>query len=210
MDGLATAAVVVAVWLALGGLVCLVSATFVMARWVRRLNSRNRLVPFSRTAAPLWWLWSPRLAARLHRRLCGALAPVAALVPRPRRAPGPLAELASDVVALAQATDSALVEAGGYPVLARRRALAAIEADVEAVEDLSRRLHEAAKAWTADPATDRRSRAGALAERLDAIESARRDLADLDPLSATPAPGSVLPAPDWDRPKAGRGRRLVG
>src|SRR5437762_12122342 len=54
-----------------------------LRRWVRR---RHRVNPHLPTLAPLSWLWSPFLAARLHRRLRRCVGTVDAALPRGRRA----------------------------------------------------------------------------------------------------------------------------
>jgi hypothetical protein len=56
---------VVAVFVVTTLVVCVCCA----AAAVHMLRVRNRVSPAVKTPAPLAWLWSPRAAARLHRRL---------------------------------------------------------------------------------------------------------------------------------------------
>src|SRR3954470_12798648 len=52
--------------------VVLLVVVVTLLRW--RFERRNRVSPAVRSPAPITWLWSPRYAARLHRRLHGAVA----------------------------------------------------------------------------------------------------------------------------------------
>jgi hypothetical protein len=214
MDTIAAAAAFVLVSLVVGAMVLGSVVAVVTVRGVRRLLWRNRLVPSTRTRAPLWWLWSPRAFARLHRRLCAATATVAHLLPRAKHEPGPLSELANDVLALADTTDAALVSASRLPSPARRPALTGLATDVRTVERLSARLLAAAGAWGSDPAIERARRATVLAERLDALDAARVELADLDlttsPKALERGATDSLMRPGRARLIAGRVRRLVG
>lgn len=128
------------------------------ATWARfSLRRANRVGPGRSTAtAPIPWLWSPGVAASLHRRLrtaCHLAGTVISSRPEPPRrrwpkknTPAPvdsIVELAREVVQEAVELDRELVTtswlARGLP---KAQALAALGYRVSAVEDAARRVHQ--------------------------------------------------------------------
>ncbi len=122
--------------------VALVATLLSVLLLVHRLRRRNRVSPAHPSPAPVGWLWSPRLAARLHRRLRAAVA-VARMVarrhagdPYPPRTVGLAGELEREAVAV----DHHLALLGRLPVAERRRPLAQVIADVGRIERVASRL----------------------------------------------------------------------
>jgi len=118
-----------------------------------QLSRSNRVSPDTATTAPVVWLWSPTQAAKLHRRLRGAVRPLA--IPsggrgrRGRRGgrgrrrsaqPPPHAELRQTVAAQAVAIDHHVVYASRLSRQTRRRQLHALAPQVAEIERLSLRL----------------------------------------------------------------------
>jgi hypothetical protein len=138
--------------------------------WVRhRLRRRLRIDPKVRSQAPTVWIWSPAPAARLHRRL-RAVAATARAIPA---ADGSLAQIAVDLTGGAVALEPSLIAVArarrtGRPA---RRELSAQVSDLEAT---ARRL-TALSAQRSDP-----GRAAQLRERVDALEAAHAELAEID------------------------------
>jgi hypothetical protein len=135
-----------------------------------RLRRALRIAPHRRSAVHTIWLVSLRRPARLHRRLrrVGAAArEAAALDPA-------LTPLAEDLVADAVAMEPALVaasRAGRLEPGLRHR----LSAEVVELESIARRLTALS--------TDHPERAGdviRLRDRVDALEAARREVADID------------------------------
>jgi len=122
-----------------------------LRRWVRR---RHRVNPHLPTLAPLSWLWSPFLAARLHRRLRRCVATVDEALPRGRRA---------------RRTWPALTNAADR---AHNAHLAAWE--VDEVERLAARLLSLGRLWEHDDFATRRAQD--LRDRIDALEQATREV----------------------------------
>jgi hypothetical protein len=152
-------------------------------RWVRRSNRVNPNLP---TLAPLTWLWSPFLAARLHRRLRRSVATVDEALPRGRRnrrtwpqrpragawpaltsAADQLARYAADVDAhLVQAQHAGRVQQVAW--------------EVDEVEHMAARLLALGRAWGRDDFATRR--AEDLRDRIDALEQATREVARVSAL----------------------------
>jgi hypothetical protein len=126
--------------------------------WARfSLRRANRVAPGrSAATAPIPWLWSPGIAATLHRRLrsaCHLAGSVVSSHPQPARrrwrkqgTPPPsdtIVDLAREVVEEAVQLDRELVTtswlARGIP---KAQALAALGYRVSAVEDAARRVHQ--------------------------------------------------------------------
>lgn len=105
-----------------------------------RLHRRNRVAPDVETLAPLTWLSSPSQAARLHRRLRAAVAPVHVPAKRRPAEPDRRTELCRTLVAEAVEIDHHLVLAARQPGPRRREMLRVLEGQVAEVERLALRL----------------------------------------------------------------------
>jgi len=160
----------------------------------RRLHRSNRLVSGRRSGAPASWLWSPRRAAMLHRRLrsCCQVALQAATAAgssasrqrpprrfvlrlRPRVALGPFERLAGEVIAQAVELDARLIVADQRAGSWRRQALAELTGDVRRLESSTRRMESLARAWQAQLG-GAQPVGPALVEQLDALEAALSEL----------------------------------
>lgn len=159
-------------WIAaiVGGFIIVLALLMGATVWM--LRRRNRVDPRIATHAPLWWLWSVGRCARLHRRLRSAVAH-ARLRPTARRD-----TLVAGLTAYACALDQRLVFAGRAPLAIRVTLLGPLAAEVVQVEHLAARLSGAVSGQMPGPAPRGLE---AIAERLDALEAARRDLDALDP-----------------------------
>jgi hypothetical protein len=168
--------------------------------WARfSLRRANRVGPGrSAASAPIPWLWSPGVAATLHRRLRSACRLAKSVEesrpPPPRRRwsqrnlpaqPDAIVDLAREVVQEAMQLDRELVStswlARGIP---RAQAMAGLAYRVNAVEDAARRVHllETKRTRIAGPPEP----AGlSLNERIAVVEAAFGEL------SARPGPGLV-------------------
>jgi hypothetical protein len=111
-----------------------------LARW--RLDRRNRVSPAVKSPAPVSWLWSPRPAARLHRRLRGAVADIHLAPSRrsPHSGPASVDELRRELEYQAVELDRHLVIVARHPRGQRRSLLHALDAQVGEIEVLSVRL----------------------------------------------------------------------
>lgn len=157
--------------------VLLTGAAAAVVLW--RLRRRNRVHAAAPAVAPLSWLVSPGRPARLHRRLQGAARTAQHRPGRGRRrrtsaAPGD--ELLDQLLDAAVALDRQLVVAARAPWSVRPGLLAAAERQVVRLEVLAGRLAVLASS-EAVPAS---ARLGELEERLDALEVARQEIAQLE------------------------------
>ena len=141
------------------------------------LSRHNRVAPRVRTGAPLSWLFSARLAPRMHRRLCAVVRSAQACCPRvTRRAPrSTVHELVDDLVELAAAADRRLVAAARLPRFRRALALAEVAVEIREIETLSVRVRQYGSLGA--PAT---VSVASLQERLDALDAARREIDGID------------------------------
>jgi len=166
------------------------------ATWARfSLRRANRVGPGrSAASAPIPWLWSPGMAASLHRRLrtaCHLAGSVISSRPEPPRrrwpkknTPAPvdsIVELAREVVQEAVELDRELVTTSwltrGLP---KAQALAAIGYRVSAVEDAARRVHQL-DARRSRLATTPGSVGLTLDERISVMEAAFGELSPRPP-----------------------------
>jgi hypothetical protein len=137
---------------------------------VHSLRVRNRIAPSVRTPAPVAWLWSPRAAARLHRRLRRSVQATRLLLH------GAFDDVAGDVEHRAVALDRQLVAADRAPLPARTRLVADLRDEVGEIEALNQRLVAMARTSRS------RGDLTAVRERLDALDAALREL---EPPAAT-------------------------
>lgn len=174
-----------------------------------RLHRRNRVAPDVETAAPLTWLSSPAHAARLHRRLRAAVAPIHVPAKRRPAEADRRAELCRILVSEAVEIDHHLVLAARQPAARRREMLRALEVQVAEVERLALRLGRMRRVLVPTDAFDPTGGDPAvladLRRELDLLDEAHAELLDieranglLDPTpllrDAPPAPGPT-PAP---------------
>jgi hypothetical protein len=159
------------------GLGAVTSVGVAVALTYQALSRHNRVAARVRTGAPLSWLFSARLAPRMHRRLCAVVRNAQASCPRvSRRAPrSTVHELVDDLVELAAAADRRLVDAAGLPRFRRALALAEIAGEIREIETLSVRVRQYGSVGA--PAT---VSVASLQERLDALDAARREIDGID------------------------------
>lgn len=143
----------------------------------RNLHRRNRVSPDVRSPAPASWVSRPDAAARLHRRLRAAV--TVARHAATRGGPSsPLPELAADLEREAVALDADVVMVARLPRAARRPHLQALADRVQTVERAASQMSVLAVQSRADLTTvGGQDAIGALAERLDALEAARHEVA---------------------------------
>lgn len=148
-----------------------------LALTYQALNRRNRIAPRVRTGAPMSWLWSGRLAARLHRRLRAVVRNAQACCPRvSRKSPrSTVHELVDDLVELAAAADRRIVVASSLPRFRRTLALAEIAVEIREIEVLGGRVRHYGGLGAPAPVT-----VASLQERLDALDAARREIDGID------------------------------
>ncbi len=177
----------------------LAAAVLAVALFVHRLRRRNRVSPTQPSPAPVGWLWSPRVAARLHRRLRAAVA-VARMIAM-RHAADPdrprTAELAAELEREAVAVDHHLALVGRLPAGQRKAMLARVVSDVHRIERVASRL-SMLEVDAAAPArlASAPSAIEALSEELDRLEAARRELQAAEAqvgLRSDPSPPRLLP-----------------
>jgi hypothetical protein len=115
------------------------TVVFVVAR--RRLRRTNRVARSVPSPAPLWWLWSPGAAARVHRRLQSATWPVDPDGGEWSLPTAPMTDgLRADLVATALALDDRLVEVRHAPRRTRGREVRRVARSVRVLEQLTHRL----------------------------------------------------------------------
>jgi hypothetical protein len=185
-------------------LVVLGTTALGVALAMRSLIRANRVAPGRRSPAPLSWLLSPRLPARLHRRLRRAVRTISFASGTVAPAALPLREVAADLVARAVILDDWLVAADGLHIEARMPRLAQLSAEVRELESSAARHHQLSCDWrrcldhaaaaTPIPPPD-------LHQRMDAVEAALRELPA--PPNKAPAYGNnVLAGPGRPLPSA--------
>jgi len=150
---------------------------------VHAVRKRNRVVPGTRTPAPISWLWSWRMSARLHRHLARTIHAVHACIVDSREQLG-LATMVKELEAHACAIDRQLVAVDRSPNPTRYRLLRELYAEVRQVDAVAERVIRMGRAWAGDEPSVR-GLAG-VSERLGALEAAMADLARLDRATTTP------------------------
>lgn len=148
-----------------------------LALTCQALSRRNRIAPRIRTGAPMSWLWSGRLAARMHRRLRAVVRTAQACCPRvSRKSPrSTVHELVDDLVELAATADRRIVAAASLPRFRRALALAEIAVEIREIEALGARVRHYGELGAPAPVT-----VASVRERLDALEAARREIDGID------------------------------
>lgn len=156
------------------GLVFLAVTTVVVVWWLRR---RNRVSPSRRSPAPLVWLAVPTPGARLHRRLRNVVT-----VARMAERSGGVADLVAEVEQQAVVLDHHVVITSRFPRRQRGARWRQLDDQVSQLEVLGTRLLAAAVEAASHPGlpgaqTDPLAR---IAERLEALEAARGELAGVE------------------------------
>jgi hypothetical protein len=160
------------------------SAGMLALAW-RTLERRNRVSPSRRSPASLSWLWSLSFPARLHRHLARTVAAARGCITGSRAQVG-LEDLVGELERHACAVDEQLVVVARLPRPSGRRVLRELASEVREVDALAERIIRTGRAWAgAEPSA---RGLAPVAERLDALDAAMRDLAALD--RATAAPGA--------------------
>jgi len=144
---------------------------------VHTVRKRNRVAPGTRSPAPISWLWSWRMSARLHRHLARTIHAVHACIVDSREQLG-LATMVKELETQAIAIDRQLVAVDRSPNPTRYRILRELYAEVRQVDAVAERVIRMGRAWAGDEPSVR-GLAG-VSERLDALEAAMADLARLD------------------------------
>jgi hypothetical protein len=151
------------------------TAGMVALAW-RSLERSNRVSPSVRSAVPLHWRWSYRYAARLHRHVQHTTAGLRACV----ALGGELGidDLVLEIERHACAVDQQLAIAGRMPQPTRRRLLRELRAEVLEIDAMVERVIRLRRAWSGAVPSARTL--APVAERVDALEAALRDVARLD------------------------------
>ncbi|MDY7101347.1 MAG: hypothetical protein S0880_09185 [Actinomycetota bacterium] len=177
--------------LAILAIVVLASTAAMIGVPIWMMRRRMRVVPGVRTRAPLRWAVVPSRPARLQRRLRSA---VLLSSVDSARADGAFAELVLDIRREAIQLDEALAVAGRASGPLRRAALGDLSPRVARLEDAARRVANLAPASPPDDAgVDTLAR---LEHRLDMVESALREIDELDQRS-TGTPTERSRPPIW-------------
>jgi hypothetical protein len=167
----------VAEWIALWLVSFVVFSVGMLALTWRTLERRNRVSPSRRSPAPLAWLWSLSYPARLHRHLARTVTAVRGCITGSRAQLG-LEDLVADLERHACAVDEQLVVVSRLPRSPGRRLLRELAAEVREVDALAERIIRTGRAWAGVEPSARALTP--VAERLDALDAAMRDLARLD------------------------------
>lgn len=201
MDVLLTA---LAVALGLTVVLGVIAVLTVLFGW-RRFKKRNRISPDHATDAPLTWMYSPVLAARLHRRLRSAVAVARVIQGRHAGDPTPPGHvaLAEGAEQQALAVGQQLTVVGHLAPVERRRMLNHLGAEVARIEQLVSRLSRIDADAGAPALLGHEPRATQdLFDKLELLDEARREVAatekdaGLRSPSPLPDPGpSPAPAP---------------
>jgi hypothetical protein len=170
-----------------------VAGAIFWARW--QLRRKNRVVPTAPSPAPVVWLAMPHQPARLHRRLQVAVRVVrvhAGLPDRPGRrarnlsvggATGTVGDLIAQLEAEARQLDLEITRVSRAPKQVRKQVLFDLDRRVLHVEQLAGRVAQMAvdDALQALPPGDPNVAAlDRLAEQLDHLEQARREVAAVE------------------------------
>jgi hypothetical protein len=168
VDLLLVAGVVTLVWMALGIAV------------LHRLRRRNAVGHRSGCRAPLWWLLSPGILARLHRRLGRAVDAVRLAVPAPRRrAPrSAFHDVADDLEREALTIDAELVALRRLPLVHRYDAQRDAFSRVTELERLAARIVSTMS--VRDGRDEPAAALDALGNRIDALQHALDELAQIE------------------------------
>jgi hypothetical protein len=144
----------------------------------RRLERSNRVSRSIRSRAPLHWRWSMSYAARLHRHLQRTVAAVRSCLAAGDEG---LGDVVVELERFACQVDDQVAVAGRMPQPTRRRLLRELRAEVDEVDAMAERVIRLRRAWAGVEPSARTL--APVAERIDALEAALRDVARLDAAS---------------------------
>ncbi len=153
-----------------------------LAAWLgtRALRKRNRVVPEVATAAPTAWMASPKVGARLHRRLRTAVA-VARSSATAAEASPQLVELSVDLEREATALDGHIVVASRIVGREGKARMAELAERVRQVEQMASQVSMlAVQSQAALVAQGQGSALDDLARQLDVLEQARHEVAEVE------------------------------
>jgi hypothetical protein len=186
-------------------------AVLVVVLAQRAIRKRNRVSPAVPSAAPTSWLGAPSAAARLHRRLKAAVA-VAQAAAAAAPTSDHIVEAAVELERMAVDLDARLVTVARIAAPQRKPHLAPLVAEVVKVETMASTLSvQAVQAQAPMVAGGHSSPMDDLYERIEAMEAARREVADIErdagvdrvsPYAAQP-PVAPQPAPPSGRRRGG-------
>lgn len=167
----------------IGAIIVTMSTLVLFVR--HRLHRLHRIEPSTSTGAPLYWLLSPQVAARLHRRLvaAGRTAQLVAERHRPsgrrarRQEPPTIVGLCADLQAQAVSLDQHLPMVGRLPASQRRSVLARLTIGVAEVERGAARLSVMSAEISAPRVLPHEDDDEVeLSRRLDSLEAANQEL----------------------------------
>jgi hypothetical protein len=167
----------------------------------RRLERGNRVSPSMHSNVPLRWRGSYRAAPRMHRHLQRTVAGVRTCLQQD--ADLGLADLVTELERAACAIDDQLAIAGRMPQPTRHRLLRELRAETVELDRMAERVVRLRRAWSGAVPSARSL--APVAERIDALEAALRDVARLDRVSGLDGGLGHL-----DEPVEGRRRRALG
>ncbi len=146
----------------------------------RAIRKRNRVSPAVPSAAPTSWLGAPSTPARLHRRLKAAVA-VAQAAAAAAPTSGHIVEAAAELERMAIDLDARLVTVARIASQQRKPHLTPLVAEVVKVETMASTLSvQAVQAQAPMVATGQSSPMDDLYDRIEAMEAARREVADIE------------------------------
>ncbi len=198
------------------GLVTTMGSVAVLHLWHKN-KQIQQMEPELSSLAPAIWLFSPRKAARIHRRVLAVLQMThSCATANARRVPPnhEVAKLTRDMLQEAVVLDDQLVAAGRMGRGVGRRLLNLIEPQVAHLEELAGRL-AIMTGGSSRPGTATATALVAIDERLGALEAAHHEIIHLETLLATSTDASPRAlahgtSPSWPDPIAFDGRDHPG
>ena len=169
------------VWVGIVSTIVIIALTVFSIWWmVRSQRRRNRFGRDDRIVAPTHWLYTPGESPRLHRRLlsaCAAARQAARVIDGRRLTPSGAVDVADELERQAGVVDDGLILAGRLDSRRRQTLLESLRPQVVEIEAVAERLVRlAADGDHGRLALD----VGRLNERLDALEQAGSEVAELE------------------------------
>lgn len=186
------------------GLVTTMGCVAALHLWHKNKQVRQ-MEPELSSLAPAIWLFSPRKAARIHRRVLAVLQMIhSCAVANSRRVPPnhEVAKLTRDMLQEAVVLDDQLVASGRMGRGVGRRLLNLIEPQVAHLEELAGRL-AIMTGGSSRPGTASATALVAIDERLGTLEAAHHEIIHLETLLSTSAdasPRAIAHGPSSSRP----------